>query len=268
MDHWVLLHLDTLLSPKPYIRPEEAGKLKWSDTPEKVYIAKARLDLYDSLADVGHEAEKRPKPDPGLLRVFLWSKDYEVCIRAFKWCLDLVPSSQSGTPGGANGTSMFIPEVMGYEWVEHFTHVLCNCDIWERGGSWNFLMSGLVPKWTTLPTSWCCDFASALLFSNFQPLGGHGRPAYQCLAGALAYKPLHQQEAFLSFLATILKLVNSGLTWVTLTSIENWLARLPEWLENQDAHTKMIRILAIRKSQLTLDLFAAELPMAVTVTSP
>ena len=102
-----------------------------------------------------------------------------------------------------------------------------------------------------------------------QPLGGRGLPAYQCLAdGVIYYTSLHEREAFLPFLAAILKLVKSDFTWVTLTSIENWLARLPEELENQYAHTKMIHILAIRKQQLTLELFAAELPMAVTVTSP
>ena len=233
-----------------------------------MHIAKARLDLYDSLADIGHEPEKGPKPDPGLLRVFIWSKDYGVCTHAFTWCLDLVPSSQSGTPGGANSTSMFIPEVMGYEWVEHFIHVLCKGEILERRRSWRFLMSGLVPKWTTLPTSWCCDFASALLFSIFQPLGGRGRPAYRCLAEGIVFMSLHDWEAFLPFLATILKLVKSSLTWVTLTSIENWLARLPKMLENEDAHAKMIHILAIRKPQLTLEFLAEELPMAITVTSP
>jgi hypothetical protein len=78
---------------------------------------------------------------------------------------------------------------------------------------------------------------------------------------------LDARQAFLPFLATLLKLVKSSLTWVSLTSLENWLARLPESLENQDAHTKMKYILATRRPQLTLELFATELPMAVTVTS-
>ena len=268
IDHWVLLHLDTLLAPKPYLLPEKVAKLKWSDTPEKVHIAKARLDLYDSLAEAGHEAGKGPKPDPGLLRVFLWSKDYGVCTRAFKWILDLLPVSQPDTPGGENSTSMFIPDTLGYEWVEHFIHVLCNREYWKMGTSWWFLLLGLVPKWTMLPISWCRDFASALLFSIVQPVGGHGKPAYQCLAEGYEDMSLDTWEASLPFLATLLKLVKSSLTWTTLTSIENWLARLPETLENQDAHAKMIHILAIRKPQLTLELFAAELPMAVTVTSP
>ena len=268
IDHWVLLHLDTLLAPKTYLLPEEVGKLEWSDTPEKVHIAKARLDLYDSLVDVGHEAESGSKPDSGLLRVFLWSKDHGDCIRAFKWYLNLVPNSQLGTPGGANGTSTFIPEVMGYEWVEHFTHVFCNGENWERVRLWEFLISGLVLKWTMLPASWCCDFASVLLFSIVQPLGKHGRPVYQYLAEALDDRPLDAWKAFLPFLATLLTLVKSSLTWVTLTLLENWLARLPHWLENQDAHMKMIHILAIRKPQLTLEFFVAELPMAITATSP
>jgi hypothetical protein len=163
IDHWVLLHLDTLLAPKSYLLAEEVRKLEWSDTPEKVHIAKTRLALYDSLTDARHEAGKGPKPDPGLLRVFLWSKNHEVCTRAFNWCLNLVPINQSGPPGGANSTSLFIPEAMGYEWVEHFIHVLCKGYYWERVASWRFLISGLVLKWTILPSSWCRGFASALL---------------------------------------------------------------------------------------------------------
>jgi hypothetical protein len=162
---------------------------------------------------------------------------------------------------------MFIPESMGYEWVEHFIHVLCKGDYFERLASWRFLISGLVPKWTVLPSSWCCDFASAFLFSIVQPLNIHGLPAYQCLAEAHSWMSLDEQQAFLPFLATLLKLVKSSLTWVSLTSLENWLARLPASLENQDAHTKMRDILATRKPQLTLEFFATELPMAVTVTS-
>jgi len=90
---WILLHLDTLIAPKPYLLLEKVEKLEWSDIPEEVYIANARLDLYDSLADIGHEADKVSKPDTGLLKVFLWSKDHGVCTRAFKWCLDLFPIS-------------------------------------------------------------------------------------------------------------------------------------------------------------------------------
>ena len=266
IDHWVLLYLDTLLAPKPYLLPEEVGKLEWSDTPEKVHIAKARLDLYDALADAGHKAGNWPKPDPGLLRVFLWSDNHEVCTHAFKWCLDLVPTSRSRTLGGANSTRMFIPETMGHMWVGHFIHVLCKDLYWERVKSWRFLLSCLIPKWTMLPSSWRRDFSSAFLFSVVQPLDMHGLPAYQCLAEAHAFMSIDEQEAFLPFLASLLKLVKFSLTWVSLTSLENWLARLPERLENQDAHTRMRQILATRKPQLTIESLA-ELPMAATVTS-
>ena len=267
LDHWLLLHLDTLLTPKRYLLPEEVGMLEWSDTPAKVHIAKARLYLYDSSAAAGHEVGEVPKPDPGLLRVFLWSKDHSVCTHAFKWSLDLVPVSQSGAPGDANSTSVFIPEAMGYEWVEHFIHVLCNGSYGYRGASWSFLISKLVPKWTMLPSPWRRDFASALLLSIVRPINLHGLPAYQCLAETHEYRSLDDRKAFLPFIATLLNLVKSSLTWVSLTSLENWLVDLPEALENQDAQTKIRDILATRRPQLTLDLFATELPMAVTVTS-
>ena len=263
LDHWLLLHLDTLLTPKSYLLPEEVGFLEWSDTPAKVHIAKARLSLYDSLADEGHETGKGPNPDPGLLRVFLWSKDHGLCTRAFKWYLDLVPISQSGTSGDAKST---ILEAMGNDCVEHLIHVFCKGSHRERSLSWTFLISNVVPKWAMLPSSWCRDFASALLFSIVQPLNLQGLPAYQCLAEAHKYVPLDAREAFLPFLATLLNLVKSSLTWVSLTSLENWLANLPEGLEDQDAHSKIRDILATRKPQLTLELFATELPMAITVT--
>jgi len=38
---WILLHLDTLIAPKPYLLLEKVEELEWSDTPEKVYIANA-----------------------------------------------------------------------------------------------------------------------------------------------------------------------------------------------------------------------------------
>ena len=266
-DHWALLHLEILLTPKTFLLPEEMGRLKWSDTPAKVHIAKARLSLYGSSAAAGHEAGKGPKPDPGLLRVFLWSKDREVYTCAFQWSLDLVPISQSGISGNANSTNMFIPEVMGYEWVEHFIHMLCKGSYEDRRKSWWFLVSYLVPKWTMLPSSWCRDFASALLFTIVRPLDTYGLPAYQCLAEAHTSMSLELPKSFLTFLATLLSLIKSNLTWVCLTSLENWLADLPERLENQDAQTKIQDILATRKPQLTLELFATELPMAITVTS-
>jgi hypothetical protein len=266
-DHWVLLHLDTLLAPKPYLLPEEVGKLEWSDTPEKVHIAKARLTFYESSANTDHEGAKGRKPDLALLRLFLWSKDHDVCTRAFKWCPNMAPISESGTEGDANSTSVFIPESMGYEWVEHFIHVLCKVGYRKRAMSWTFLISDIVPKWSILPSSWCCNFASAFLFSIVRPPDMHGILAYQYLAEAYVDMPLEERQAFLSFLSTLLKLVKSSLTWVSLTSLENWLAQLPASLENQEVHTKMKQTLATRKPQLTLELFATELPMVVTVTS-
>ena len=266
-DHWVLLHLDTLLTPNSYLLPEEVGKLEWSDTLAKVHIAKARLSLYESFAEAGHEVGDWPDPDLGLLRVFLRSKDRGVCIRAFKRCLDLVPICQSGALGVANSTRMFIPEAMGYEWIEHFIRVLCKGSYGDRGISWSLLISYLAPKWSMLPLSWCHDFASALLFSIVRPPDIHGLPAYQRLAAAHEFASLEGQGAFLPFLATLLSLVKSSLTWVSLISLENWLVDLPEALENQDAQTEIQDMLATRKAQLTLELFATELPMAITVPS-
>jgi len=253
---WILLHLDTLIAPKPYLLLEKVEKLEWSDIPEEVYIAKARLDLYDSLADIGHEADKVSKPDPGLLKVFLWSKDDGVSTRAFKWCLDLFPISQSGTPGDVNSTTVFIPETLGRMWVEHFIQVLCE-DYWSFDSSWRLLLSALVPKWTVLPSSWCCDFASALIFSPDM----HGLPAYQFLS--LGCLSPDERLAFLSFLATLLELIESRLTWPSLTSLENWLAQRSEGLENQGAYIQIQHFLATMKQQLvdeTLGFFT-ELPM-------
>ena len=264
IDHWVLLHLDTLLAPKSYLLPEEVGKLEWSDTPKKVHIAKARLDFYDSLADTGHGVCKGPEPEPGLLKLFLWSKDHGVCTRAFKWFLDLIPISQSDTPGELNSTRMFIPGTMGYVWVEQFIQVLCNGHYWQRVKSWRLLVSGLVPKWTTLPSSWCCDFASALLLCSVSPPDMHTLPAYQCLAEVHRDISLDERQAFLPFLATLLELIKSRLTWMSLISLENWLAQLPEGLENQDARTQMEHILSTKKWQFEEENlgFFAELPMA------
>jgi len=208
------------------------------------------------LADIGHEADKVSKPDSGLLKVFLWSKDYGVSTRAFKWCLDLFPISQSGTPGDVNSTTAFIPETLGRMWVEHFIQVLC-WNRWSFDSSWGLLLSALVPKWTVLPSSWCCDFASALIFSTVP----NGLPAYQCFVdGSLS---LDERLEFLSFLATLLELIKSGLTWAGLTSLENWLAQLSEGLENQGANTKIQYILATMKQQLVEETlgFFTELPM-------
>ena len=88
-----------------------------------------------------------------------------------------------------------------------------------------------------------------------------GLPAYQCLADT---GDGISSEALLPFLATLLELVKSNLTWDSTISLENWLARLPEEFYNQDAHIQIEGILATRKQQLleeTLGCFA-ELPMA------
>ncbi len=264
IDHWILLHLDTLFPPQPYLPPEDVKKLEWSDTPEKVHIASARLDLYDSLAKAEHEGAKGPKPDPELLRVFLWSKNHSVCRRAFRWCLDQVPISQSDTPGDVSSTRMFIPKTMGYEWVAHSVHALCKGEYWECAASWGLLIPRLIPKWTTLPSSWRHDFASALMFTVVQPLDMDGLPAYQCLAKSHEYLSFDKKQAFLPFLATLLELIKSTLTWDSIISLENWLSQLPEYLENQDAHTQMEGILATRKQQFAQEIlgFFAELPMA------
>jgi len=141
-------------------------------------------------------------------------------------------------------------------WVEHFIQVLC-ADYWSFYSSWKLLLSALVPKWTVLPSSWCRDFASALIFST----DIHGVPAYQFLG--YRYLSLDERQASLSFLATLLELIKSRLTWVNLTSLENWLAELSEGLENQGAHTQIQHIQATMKQQLvdeTLGFFT-ELPM-------
>jgi len=89
----------------------------------------------------------------------------------------------------------------------------------------------------------------------------HGHPAYQILLGGW-WSPDDQQET-LSFLATLLELIKSRLTWPSLTSLENWLAKPSEGLENQGAYTQIQHFLATMKQQLeneTLGFFA-ELPM-------
>ena len=266
IDYWVLLHLDTLLVPplQPYLRPEDVKELEWSDTPDKVHIANARLDLYHSfLAKAVHEGAKVLKPDPELLRIFLWSNDHGVCLRAFNCCLDLVPISQSGIPEGANNTSVFIPETMGYDWVEHLVHVLCKGEYWYRVASWRFLISSLVPKWTMLPSSWCRDFASVLLSCIVQPIDMHALPAYQSLAEAHEWVSIDEKQAFLPFLATLLELTHSSLSCASLTSLENWLARLPERLRNKDAHAQMQHILVTQQPVEENLRFFAELPMAI-----
>ena len=233
-------------------------ELEWSDVPEKVHIAKAQFALYDSLAMAECEGAKGPKPDPELLRVFLWTKNRNVCVHAFKWCLELVYISQSGSPGDGDSTEMFIPETMGYEWVEHLLPLLCTG---EGMQAWEFLKSHLVPKWSTLPLSWCCDFASVFLSSIVHPEGVHGLPAYQLLVEGHSSMSPDLREAYLPFLATMLQLIKSSLTWARLTSLENWLVNIPDRLDNHDSRSQMEHILATRKQQLVKETLS-ELPMA------
>ena len=192
------------------------------------------------------------KPDPELLKVFLWSEDHSVCRRAFIWCLDLVPICQSGSPGDMNSTRMFIPETMGYVWVAHFIHVLCHCGTgyYDMAASWTLLISHLIPKWAMLPFSWRHDFASALLLTVVQRRGMDGLPAYQHLAASGGFMSFDKRQAFLPFLVTLLELFKSSLTWATLISLESWLAQLPESLMNPHAHTQIESNLATRKQQL------------------
>ena len=266
VDPWVLLHLDTLLAPEPYFLPEEAKGLEWSDTPAKVHIAKARLNLYDSPASAERDGANRPKPDPELLRVFLWSKDIEICTESFKWSVRLAPVSQPGSPGDrGDSTGVFIPETMGYEWVEHFVHVLCNVGDEDGVRSWLFLKSHLVPERTGLPPSWWRDFASAFLFSIVRPRGGNGRPAYQVIDESIRSIAIDERQEYLSFLATMLEFIKPSSSGDIVTLIENWLGQLPGILENHNAPTQLEHIVAARRQQIveeeTLGLFA-ELAMA------
>ena len=262
VDPWILLHLDTLLAPETYLYSEDVKELNWTETPERVHIASARLALYDSLARAEREGAKGPQPDPELLRVFLWSKNHSVCTRAFKWCLELAPICRPGSPGAADSNRTFIPETMEYGWIEHFVNVLCP----DAHGtpSWEFLKSHLVPKWAMLPSSWCWDFASAFMFPPEHPLGVHRPPPYQLLAKSIELTQVHELSKYLSFLSTILEPIQTKLTLTRLTSLENWLANVPERDENRDAHTQIGNILSARKQQLAKDapVFLEGLPAA------
>ena len=233
-------------------------QLEWTDTPEQVHIAKARLALYDSLEG---EETKQIEPDPQLLKMFLKSEDYVICTGAFKWCLNLVTISQP------NAAGMFIPETAGYEWIEHLLQVLSVDFPNDTVRSWKFLADHLVPKWAMLPSSWHSGFASAFLFSNVNPPGLPALHPYQRFTETLGgcVEPFHvgQLHLFLPFLVTMLEPTKAGLTWDQLTSIDSWLADLPEILENQDAHSQLENILATRKQELIEEtmVFFAELPM-------
>jgi len=170
---WVPFHLDTLFPQSSILTPAQFEQLKWTDTPEQVHIARARLALYDSFEGEEYKETELLRPDPQVIKMFLGSNDYVVCTGAFKWCLNLVTISQPDAAG------MFIPETVGYEWIKHFIQVLCADSGYERTKPWEFLTKHLAPKWTMLPPSWCSCFASAFLFSNVNPPGMPELYAYQ-----------------------------------------------------------------------------------------
>ena len=262
---WILLHLETLFSQNSVFHLRDFEQLEWADTPEQIYIAKARLALYDSLQGEGHKETTQLKPDPHLLKLFLRSKDYTVCTCAFKWCLNLATINQHSPAGDIHSAGMFIPETMGCQWIEHLIQVLCKNSRYAMVRSWEFLAEHLAPKWAMLPPSWCCDFASVFLFPNLHSLDMDEPPAYQQFSKALRdwEKGRQINQAFLSFLGAMLELIEHSLNQDQLTSLETWLTQLPEILENQDAYVKMENILATRKQQIadeTLGFFA-ELPM-------
>jgi len=245
-DPWVLLHLDTLVVQSSIFVQEDGADLGCPDTPEKVFIAKARLALYDELEEGGeHERVTAHMLDSKLLQSFLRSNDYEVCTGAFKWCLDLVATRDS------HGTQVFIPEAIGHEWIKDFTEVLCHG---SNARPWEFLVAHLVPKWTMLPSSWCSAFALVFLtprVSAKDPL----LPAYQHFATALIRHSakeiqIDQLRAFLPFIAVMLALIKHCLDRESITSIESWLAQLPECLENLVARAQIQKALATRIQQL------------------
>ena len=123
-----------------------------------------------------------------------------------------------------------------------------------------------------LPSSWCCDFASALLFSIVQPPDTHGFPAYQCFAQAFdeAYTDnpyiaqVYWLKPFIPFLASLLELITSSLTSARLTSLEDWWSHTPDESKDQESRTQMEHILINTKLQfaeVALGFFQ-ELPMA------
>jgi len=261
-DPWVFFHLETLFPRSSILMPVEFEQLVWTDTPEQVHIAKARLALYDSFEGKEHNGTKQLRPDPQVLTLFIWSNDYEACTGAFKWCLNLVTTSQP------NASAMFIPETVGHGWIEHLVEVLCGDSLFDPARSWEFLAEHLVPKWTMLSSSWRGGFASALLFSKVNPPGMPELHAYESLAKTLHVRghglQSDQVQGFLPFLVDVVERTKAGLTWDQVASIENWLAHLPTLLENPGAHTQLEIFLATRKQELVgenIGVFA-ELPMA------
>ena len=265
---WILLHLETLFSQSSLLHQGELEQLEWTDTPEQVHIAMARLALYDSLQGEGHKETNWLKPDPGPLSLFLWSKDYVVCTGAFKCCLNLATISQPSSTGDIHSAEMFIPETMGSQWIKHLIQVLFSASEYGIVRSWKFLVEHLIPKWATLPPSWCHKFALVFLLSTVHVPDMDELPAYQLFAETFRTQAMDMQvsHAFLSFLEDMLGpiVANSSLNWHQVTFLEMWLAQLPGSLEKEDAHIKLGNHLAVIKQQIVDETlrFFAELPMA------
>ena len=250
-DPWILVHLDTLFAQSSILQSKDVELLEWADTPEQIYIAKDRLALYDSLQREEHKETKQPRPDPQLLKMFLSSNDYSVCTGAFKCWLSLVSE-----PGAFGDVGVPILETMEYGGIKHLIQVTCG-QADDRTRSWELLAERLVPKWSMLPSSWCNDFAFAFLSTpDMCKL-----PAYQFLAEAL--KEEGQLQALLSFLRNILEPIKSGWMWDQLTSLDNWLAQLPEVPEKADVHAQVETILT-KMRQLAAENFE-ELPLVDSV---
>ena len=172
---------------------------------------------------------------------------------------------------------MFIPETVGFGWIEHLIQVLFGYPGYEGARSWEFLAEYLVPKLTTPPPPWCSGFASAFLSSNVNPPGMPELHAYQSIPESLRVGGFDREsrqvqgslsrrvQGFLPFLVAVVELIRTSLTWDQVISIEIWLAHLPAILENQDAHAQLENILTNRKQELGEEQIIglrAELPMA------
>ena len=233
---WIVFHLSTLFAQSSIFPSEELEILKWADTPERIHIAKARLNLYDCLQSEGHKETKQPMPYSQVLEMFLSSKDYSVCTGAFKCWLNLVTTSEPSSSGNAQS-----PE---YSWIKNLIQVVCG-SVENRIRSWELLAEHLVPKWSILPSCWCNDFALAFLVSEVHPPGLHELPAYQYLAeGLKGDQKIDQLQSFLSFLATILEPMKLGWTMAQLFLLNNWLAQLPNVPGREDMHALVETILA------------------------
>ena len=262
---WVLLHLDTLFPQSPLLHLSEIEQLECTGGPEQVHIAKARLACHDPPQGEDCKEIKHLKPDPHVLKLFLWSTDYTVCTRAFECCLNLATVDRPSSAGDTHSAGTFIQEVLGHQWIEHLVQVLCGDSVIARLNSWNFLAEHMVPKWALLPPSWCCDFASIFLLYEV-----HEQPVYQSIAQVhivLAHQGQINQT-FLPFLAVALELIKCSLNSDQLMSFETWLSQLPDALKNQDAHGELENILATSKQQITDEnlglenlTLLAELPM-------